>query len=194
MKVDIALFGRSEVRRHILQRFFSQPETVRHVRDLARELGYSPTIVGRELDRLERTGILTSERIGRARRYSVNEHSPIASEIRSLVQKTIGIEARLAAALAGIAGIEEAFIYGSYARGDERSASDIDLLVVGEVDHEVLTERLADAERDLARDVSVACYGRGELERLRAEGDLFIETVLTGPQVPLIPAAARSRL
>lgn len=101
MQADIALFGESLVRRQILERFFARPGVVRHVRELARELDRSPTIVGAELDRLERATILTSERIGRARRYRVDEDSPIASEIRSLVRKTIGVEARLSADVQG---------------------------------------------------------------------------------------------
>ncbi len=66
---DTALFGGSEVRRAILRTFFPGPGVLCHVRELAGELGRSATIVSQELDRLERTAILTSERIGRARRY-----------------------------------------------------------------------------------------------------------------------------
>lgn len=182
----IALFGESAVRREVLRTFFARPGIVRHVRELARELGWSATIVGQELDRLERTGILTSERIGRARRYRVDDQSPIASEIRSLVQKTIGVEARIRDAIADLPEIQEAFLYGSYARGDERATSDLDLFVIGSVDQERLSERLADVEHDLGRDVNVASYERGELERLRRKGDLFIERVFEGSRVALI--------
>jgi predicted nucleotidyltransferase len=189
---DIALFGESAVRREILRTFFARPGIVRHVRELARELGRSATIVGQELDRLERTGILKSERIGRARRYRVDDQSPIASEIRSLVQKTIGVEARIRDAIADLPGIEEAFLYGSYARGDERATSDLDLFVIGLVDQERLSERLAEVERDLGRDVNVASYVRGELERLRKEGDLFTEQVFEGARVSLIGGKTKS--
>jgi predicted nucleotidyltransferase len=190
VQADIALFGESQVRRQILERFFSRPGVVRHVRELARELDRSPTIVGAQLDRRERTGVLTSERIGRARRYRVDENSPIAAEIRSLVRKTIGVEARLRSALADLDGVEDAFLYGSYARGDERATSDLDLFVIGAVDQEGLSERLADVERELDRDVNVTTYERAELERLRAAGDRFIEAVFAGPRVSLLPIAA----
>lgn len=189
---DIALFGESAVRREILRTFFARPGIVRHVRELARELGRSATIVGQELDRLERTGILKSERIGRARRYRIDDQSPIASEVRSLVQKTIGVEARIRDAIADLPGIEEAFLYGSYARGDERATSDLDLFVIGPVDQERLSERLAEVERELGRDVNVASYGRGELERLRMNGDLFIERVFEGSRVALMGGEAKS--
>jgi len=187
---DIALFGESAVRREILRTCFARPGIVWHVRELARELSWSSMIVGQELDRLERTGILTSERIGRARRYRVDEQSPIATEIRSLVRKTIGVEARIRDAIVDLPGIEEAFLYGSYARGDDRATSDLDLFVIGPVDQERVSERLTEAERDLGRDVNVASYQRGELERLLGESDPFIERVFEGRRVMLIGAEA----
>lgn len=183
---DIILFGGSEARRQILATFFARPGVVRHVRELARQLGWSPTVVGEELDRLERTGILTSERIGRARRYRVDERSPIAEEIRSLVQKTIGVEARIRKALTGLPGVEQAFLYGSYARGEDRPTSDLDLFVIGNVDQELLSDRLTEIERDLDRDLNVTSYDRAELEHLRQGGDPFVASVFEGPRVPLI--------
>lgn len=183
---DIALFGESVARRQILRAFFARPGVVRHVRELARELGWSAPTIGQELDRLEQTGILISERIGRTRRYRVNEESPIAAEVRSLVQKTIGIEARIRDAIADLPGLEEAFLYGSYARGDERPTSDLDLFVIGSVDQEDLSERLTDVERDLRRDVNVTTYDRQELESLRTNGDRFVVDVLEGPRAPII--------
>lgn len=183
---DIALFGESEARRQILQTFFARPAVVRHVRELARELGWSPTVVGEELDRLERTGILTSERIGRARRYRVDEQSAIAEVVRSLVQKTIGVEARIRDAIADLPGVEQAFLYGSYARGEDRATSDLDLFVIGHVDQEQLSDRLTETERELGRDVNVTSYSRAELEQLQRDGDLFVTRVLEGQRVPLV--------
>lgn len=188
MQVDV-LFGESKVRRDVLIRFFARPGLERHVRELARETGWSPTIIGRELNNLESAGILRSERIGNVRRYSVDTNSPVANEIRSLVQKTIGIEARLRLALRGLPGVEEAFLYGSYARGEDRATSDLDLMVVGSVDEELLSERITDAEHDFGRDVNPTTYDRDELERLQQQGDLFVEGVLNGPRIQLLPAA-----
>ena len=159
-----------------------------HPRELARELGRSPTIVARELDRLERAGILTSEHVGRARRYRVDDESPIAAEVRSLVQKTLGIEALLRDAVAGLKGVQQAFIYGSYARGDDRSASDLDVMVIGEVDVEELSERLTQVERALGRDVNLVSYSAGELDRVRSD-DAFVRRVLAGPKVWLVNGA-----
>lgn len=142
--------------------------------------------VARELNALERAGILTSGTVGRARRYRLNESSPIASQIRALVQRTIGVEGKLRDALAGVAGVEEAFIFGSYARGEDRATSDIDLMVVGAVTRRALSERLREVESELGRDVNVTRYTREDLQRLHGSGDPFLADVWTGKRIPII--------
>ena len=181
------LFGSSAVRREILEAFFARPGVVAHPRELARQLHRPPQVVGRELRRLQAAGILASEMIGRARRYRVDSTSPIAAEIRSLVAKTIGIEARLRAALAAVPGVEEAQVYGSYARGTERPMSDVDVLVIGSVDRAYLSERLVEIEQDLGREVNVTAYERAEFDALLRAGDPFLIDVFANPRVRLLP-------
>ena len=179
------IFGTSEVRRQILAAFYAGPGLVTHPRELARRLGHPSQVVGRELQRLEDAGILASETIGRARRYRVNAASPIAADVRGLVLRTIGAEALIGAALAGVAGIEEAWIFGSHARGTERSSSDIDLLLIGPVDRGTLSERLVEVEQELGRDVNMVAYTRAELADLKSAGDPFVVDVLAGPRTRL---------
>ena len=184
----LPLFGSSAVRREILSAFFARPGVVAHPRELARQLHRAPQVVGRELQRLQEAGILTSNSVGRARRYRVDDNSAIASEIRSLVTKTIGIEARLRAALARTPGVVEAYLYGSHARQTDRPTSDIDVLVIGSVDRVGLSERLVELEQDLGRDINVVSYEAGELEKLRRSGDPFLADVFSNPLIRLIPA------
>ena len=179
------VFGTSEVRRQILAAFYAGPGLVTHPRELARRLGHPSQVVGRELQRLEDAGILASETIGRARRYRVNAASPIAADVRGLVLRTIGAEALIRAALGGIAGIEEAWIFSSHARGTERPSSDIDLLVIGPVDRAALSERLVEAEQELGRDVNMVAYTRAELADLESAGDPFVVDVLASPRTRL---------
>ena len=176
------IFGTSDVRRQILAAFYAGPGLVTHPRELARRLGHPSQVVGRELERLERAGILASESVGRARRYRVNVDSPIAGDVRGLVLRTIGVDALIETALSGTAGIEEAWIFGSHARGTERSSSDIDLLLIGPVDRAAISERLVEVEQELGRDVNVVAYTRAELADLEAAGDPFVVDVLANPR------------
>jgi uncharacterized protein len=179
------IFGTSLLRRQVLGALFARRGVEVHPRELARQLGRPPQTVNRELDRLEAAGILVSSRIGRARRYQVDEASPIAAEVRALVVKTIGVEARLRSALVDLPGVEEAFIYGSYARGSDRPTSDVDVMIIGTPDRRTLSERLVGLEQDLGRDVNVTAYAHDEFEALRAGGDTFLADVLAGPRIAL---------
>jgi predicted nucleotidyltransferase len=185
------VFGASAVRRRILAAFYAAPGLVTHPRELARRLGHPSQVVGRELRRLEDAGILASETVGRVRRYRVDVDSPIAADVRGLVLRTIGAEALIGASLGDVAGIEEAWIFGSHARGTERPSSDIDLLVIGLVDRAALSERLVEVEQELGRDVNVVAYTRGELADLVSAGDPFISDVLAGPRTRVTVAADR---
>jgi predicted nucleotidyltransferase len=176
------VFGASDVRRRILAAFYAAPGLVTHPRELARRVGHPSQVVGRELRRLEDAGILASETVGRARRYHVDAASPIAADVRGLVLRTIGAQALISAALVEVAGIEEAWIFGSHARGTERPTSDIDLLIVGWVDRASLSERLVEVEQELGRDVNAVVYTREELAALVSAADPFITDVLAGPR------------
>ena len=181
------LFGASAVRRDVLEWFFARPEAVAHPRELARRLGRSPQVVGRELARLEAAGVLTSENIGRTRRYRVDSESPIAADVKSLVAKTIGVEARLRSAIGGLRGVEEASIFGSYARGADRATSDIDVLIIGAIDRVLLSEALIRLEQDLGRDINVTTYTHRERDNLLKRGNSFLRDVFAGPRVLLFP-------
>lgn len=180
----MSIFGRSRIRDQILLEFFRRPGTRAHVRDMARRVGASPAAVGTELAALERLSILQSESIGRSRVYSINDKSSVLSEVRGLVQKTLGIEAQLAEALDGLEGVDSAYIFGSYASSAERPRSDIDLLVIGKPDPVTLSERLAPIERTLGRDVNVIARTEAQVHSRRNEP--FWRRVLSGPMVHLV--------
>lgn len=179
----MSLFGRSRVRDQVLVEFFRKPGTTAHVREMARRVRASPAAVGTELAGLARLGILRAETVGRSLVYAVNEKSPLVPEMRSLVQKTLGVEAEIAEAVNGLPGLESAYLFGSYASGLERAGSDIDLLVIGKPDPLALSERLAPVERTLGRDVNVVSRTMVQLRSRRKEP--FWERVLGGPLVHL---------
>jgi predicted nucleotidyltransferase len=105
--------------------------------------------------------------------------------MRTVIQRTLGVEARLRQALADLPGIEEASIFGSYAAGTEREGSDVDLLVVGSPPSDELRRRIARVERDLRREVNLVELTSADLRKLHAKRDPFVRDVLKGPRVSL---------
>ena len=96
------------------------------------------------------------------------------------------MEPLLREALRNVDGVEAAAIFGSWAAGQAEPGSDVDLLVIGEVDRDGLLDSVREMERLTHREIDVTAYRRDEFERRREEGSGFIRTVLAGPLTPLI--------
>ncbi|HYL21986.1 MAG TPA: hypothetical protein VEU74_09495 [Gemmatimonadales bacterium] len=74
--------------------------------------------------RLEREGLFESEVSGRQKYFQLNRAYPLFQEARGIVTKTIGAVPVIAESLKRIDGIEEAYLYGSFARNQQDAASD----------------------------------------------------------------------
>ncbi|MFN2432977.1 MAG: nucleotidyltransferase domain-containing protein, partial [Gemmatimonadota bacterium] len=89
--------------------------------------------------------------------------------------------------LQGLAGVERALIFGSYASSSDAPDSDIDVLIVGSPDRDDLTDRLESAGREVGRPVNEVVFSEHELRSRRGRGDRFIQSMEQGPVVPLLP-------
>ncbi|HSU14216.1 nucleotidyltransferase domain-containing protein [Longimicrobium sp.] len=132
MELDqLSAFVGSEARARLLAHFVARPESRLHVRALERDTGIGKRSLQKELARLVEMGLVRREHEGRRVVYVRSGYTPEWRAIEKLVA-TYGIPLLLRAGLAGVPGVEAAFIFGSLARGDARPDSDIDLLVYGE--------------------------------------------------------------
>lgn len=90
-------------------------------------------------------------------------------------------------AIGEVQGIDAAFVYGSFARGDARDDSDVDVLVVGEgADDAALGRGAAEASVLLGRPVELRTYTRDRLERQLAAGNAVLQRIMAGPKRWLI--------
>jgi predicted nucleotidyltransferase len=179
----------SKLRIKLLAYFFFHPGLALHVRRLAREVQESAGTVARELRRLEKAGLLASEPVGNQKHYSLRKDSPILDDLRNLFLKTAGASAELRAALEKIAGIELAFLYGSYPSGDAHASSDLDLMVIGEVSDRELAPAVARIERRLKRPINYTLFTRREVEKKAGKKGEFLHEVLSGSKIVLIGKA-----
>ena len=82
--------------------------------------------------------------------------------------------------------IDQAFIYGSFAKGEEREDSDIDLFIVGEINEDKLIEKIGKLERKLQREINYAIYGKKDFNKKKKEGNSFILNILQEKKIFLI--------
>ncbi len=181
-----ALLG-SKLRSKVLGWLFSHPDERYFVRQLTNLVKEDSTNMSRELARLEKAGILVSTTEGKQKYYQVNRQSPLFNELRGLIIKTSGLADGLREVLAPLADqIASAFVYGSMASGEANSASDIDLMVVGDIDEMALHKAISQAENKLARPVNYRLMSQREFDERRSQKDGFLARVLSGQKIMIL--------
>lgn len=162
----------------------------RTIAALARTVQAPESTVHREVERLIRTGVFTSRRVGRARLIQPNDDNPATRPLRDLVLIAYGPQYVIGDLLAGLDGISQAFLYGSWAarfHGEPGSVpNDIDVLIIGSPDRDDLHDRLSEASQRLHREVNPT-VASAERWADRAT-DPFLTTVASRPMVALAAA------
>lgn len=177
-----ALLG-STSRARLLAHFFLHPGEAFHIRELARLLSKSPGSLLRDLRRLEAIRLLRAERVGNQVRYSLDQKHPLYRDLQQIILKTAAVDAVLRETLQPVPGIELALLYGSFAKGEATSGSDLDLMIIGGVTDRALVTAIAKAEESLGREVSYTRYTREEAREKIRQPSSFVRNALEGPTV-----------
>ena len=179
-----ALFPRT--RRSVLQHLTESHDGL-HLRELERRTGVNSRHLLRELRSLRDAGLLMAKNVGNQIIYQLNPDCPIFDEISSIVRKTLGLASLLREALEPLSTkIELAYVYGSLAQGTERSDSDVDLMIVGEVSLREISPLLGDAHRAIRREISPTLYRPEEYADALVDAHSFVRRVHDGPRIDLM--------
>jgi uncharacterized protein len=179
-----SLFPRT--RSAIFQHLFLNEEGL-HLREIERRSGVNSRHLMRELHSLRDAGILLDRKVGNQVIYRLNPACPIYDDLRAIIRKTVGLADRLREELQPFANkIQLAYVYGSNARGDARSDSDVDLMLVGELSLRQLGSTIRSAGKSLNRVVNPTIYTPAEYrDELQTEGS-FLHRVHNGPRIDLL--------
>jgi predicted nucleotidyltransferase len=182
----------SDARARILVHFVVYPHSRLSVRALGRRTG----VAGKrslqiELDRLAGLGLLERVREGRIVLVGRNHSHPQWPALASLVQE-YAPALILESVLADVPGLEAAFIFGSFARGDARPDSDIDLFVYGDrIPDGAVGKALLDASLVLDRPIDAKRYDSPTFRRDARPGASFLPSALSGPKLWLLGSPDR---
>jgi len=171
------LFG-SKTRVALLSRLMMNPDRSFFIRELSRELKIPYGMLYKEEKNLVSLGILTEEKRGKVTLVSVNKKLPYFAEIRRLITKTTGLADLMKSALSRLRGIQYALIYGSFASGEESESSDIDLLVIGDVDEEKVLNAISETEKEVEREINYILWSEKEfMKRVESKHHLLMDIV-----------------
>lgn len=175
----------SRVRVEILSVFLLNPERELYVREVERLTGEDYKNVSMELRNLKEIGLLSSRNEGNLKYFSLNKEFVIYEELKSIFMKTKGAVGILRDAVSTKRHIDYAFIYGSFATGEERAESDIDVMIIGGIPLEEVLALIRGPEQKLSREINVSLYGLQEIRKRVKDRDPFIMEVLEGSTIML---------
>lgn len=170
----------------ILEIFFNDPERSYYLRELARITGKQPGVFQKDINALVDKNILTSEKVANSRFFKLNKEYPLYSDLKSIFFKTVGAQGQLKSALSKIEGIGTAFIFGSFAKRNEDFLSDIDLMIIGNPDENLLISEIIKIENKIVREINYHIFSPEEWAKRMKQKDNFIRNVLLGQKIFLI--------
>jgi len=167
---------------------FGQAERSFYASELIRDAGTGSGAAQRELARLEGSGLIVARRIGHQKHYQANPASPLYSELRNIVLKTVGLAEPLRDALKPLSSaIRAAFVYGSVANATDKSASDIDLMIISDnLTYGDVFGAIERVTRTLGRKVNPTVYTVAEFSKRAGTENAFVTRVLEQPKLWVI--------
>lgn len=176
----------SRVRVKMIQTFLSHPGEMFYVRQLTRETKEEINAVRRELQRMEKSGMLKSEHRGNRLYYFFKPSYLFYQELLSLVAKTTGLGKAIIKNRQKLGQIKFAMFSGKYVRGLPRSNDDVELLIVGQVILPQLAILIRENEAKTGQEINYTVMTEDELKFRKNRRDPFILQVLSNSRVMLI--------
>ena len=160
----------SKTRIKLLLKFFLNPGTKAYLRGLATEFEESTNAIRVELNRLTKAKILKSSHSGRKVEYLANKEHTLYNDIQNVVKKFVGMDMLAEELAAKLGDIQYAYVIGDYAKG--KDTGQIDLALIGQVDHEKLKEMVAKTEGLIHRKIRTIVLKTRDLEKLNKRLDI----------------------
>jgi hypothetical protein len=150
----------SKTRIKLLVRLFFNPEARSYLRELANEFKVSTNSVREELNQLTDTKFLKSEKDGRQVYYTANREHPLFPELKSMVNKVMGLDQVIDGIVNRLGDLELAFLIDDYAEGKDTGI--VDLLLVGNINGNQLNDLSRKTERYIKRKIRSLVLTRDE--------------------------------
>lgn len=177
----------SRVRVKILQLFLSSPvDVLFHVREIVRRVSEEINAVRRELARMEKFGMVSSEWRANRRLYRFRKDYTYYRELVGLVSKSTGLGGVTIKNKGKLGRIKYAMIATRYLKNESSHTEDVDLLVVGQIVSPELQAIIADEQARREGEINYSFMDEAEFNFRVKRRDPFILRVITQPKVMLM--------
>ncbi len=177
---DLSDIITSKVRIKILELFFSDLSEMYHVRGIVRAVKEEINAVRRELDRLEKAGILKKEARGNRLYYWTRTDYEFFGDLLSTVAKTTGLGADIIANKKKVGKISFIMFSGKFVRRKDRKRDDeVDILVVGDIVLPELANLIRAEESKRGKEINYTVMSREEFDFRKKRRDPFLLGILS---------------
>lgn len=176
----------SKVRVKILQLFLTSAESLFHVREIVRRVSEEINAVRRELGRMEKYGLLSSEWRANRRLYRFRKDYVYFPELLGMVVKSSGLGANIIKNRHQLGKIKYAFLATRFVKNLPTTTEDVDLLIVGQVVAPELQALVNDEQAKRERDINYTYMDEAEFSFRVKRRDPFILRVLVQPKIMLV--------
>jgi predicted nucleotidyltransferase len=186
---SLAPILRSDAQGRILARVLADPEASYNLSELVAWSKSSMPTVQREIERAEQAGMVITEKVGPTRLVRANAAHPLHDAVRRILLATYGPPVVVAHEFEGIAGADAVLLFGSWAArylGEPgRAPNDIDVLVIGDTDRDLVDDLAERVERRVGLPVQATVRTRRQWE---SASESFIKEVRSRPLVAVLVA------
>lgn len=172
----------SSIRAELLSLLLNSPDEKFYVRELSNLIRKNPSGVKRELDNLEKMGILLSHKVANLKYFQANKTFSLFPELKSLIIKSLGLTGALRTIVKN-AGTKTAFIYGPYAEGIDTGS--VDLFMIGIASNN-LEANLKVLEEKYVKKINYTAIDEAEYKQKKDKGEAEFENLLSGKKIMLV--------
>ncbi len=176
----------SKSRVTLLNVFLATPYEMYHVRECVRRTGDEINAVRRELQFLEKHGILQKEQRANRVYYSLDKNYPFYFDLLEIGVKTIGLGNEVLKNRAKLGKIKYAMFSSKFVRRIKKNPDDVDFMVIGTVVLPELAALVRTEEQRLGTEINYTAMTEDEFKFRKTRNDPFIAGILAGGRVMLV--------
>lgn len=176
----------SKVRVKVLQLFLTSKDDLLHVREIVRRVDEEINAVRRELARMEKFGMVSSEWRANRRFYKFRKDYRFYPELLAFAVKSTGLGGGIIKNKTSLGKIKFALMAVRFATKAVSGPEDVDLLVVGQIVLPQLQALVADEQSKREKEINYSYMDEAEFNFRVRRRDPFILKVLTQPRIMLI--------
>ncbi len=176
----------SKARVEVLRLFLSNPAERFYQKQISDLTGQPVMAVQREIRKLLSLELIEQSISGKRAYYRVNRNNTIFDELKAIFLKHTGIAEALKKDFAHNNRIKTVFIYGSYAKGKETAASDVDLFIIGTITSREISSILSKPKQQLGREINYTVMPDTEFRNKIKANDHFLTSLMSEKKIFII--------